>query len=237
MWDNAPIPAPQNAAAMVAPFWDDLKYSSYSSMGPRIYYHHDNTNGRFIIAYDNAWADEVYRYQTFEIIILDRVAWPTETGDNEIIFQYLDVNNPYSTSIGICSHDRRDGIQYLFNNSYSDGAATLIDGRAIKFTTGSTYTTDAKDIDIVPGDFSLSQSYPNPFNASTTIEFSLPTAENVKLEIFNLLGQRVETIVDSRLDAGVHKVLWNADNRSSGMYFYRLTAGEFQKTERMTLLK
>jgi len=237
VWDNAPIPAPQNAAAMVAPFWDDLKYSSYSSMGPRIYYHHDDTNGRFIIAYDNAWADEVYRYQTFEIIILDRLAWPTETGDNEIIFQYLDVNNPYSASVGICSPDRRDGLEYLFNNRYADGAATLADGRAIKFTTGSTYSTDVKEKNIIPEDFSLSQSYPNPFNASVTIEFSIPTSENVRLEVFNLLGQKVETIIDSRLDAGIHKVLWNAGSRSSGMYFYRLSAGDFEETKRMTLLK
>jgi hypothetical protein len=147
------------------------------------------------------------------------------------------VNNPYSTSIGICSHDRRDGIQYLFNNIYSDGAATLTDGRAMKFTTGSTYTTGVKNISMVPEDFSLSQSYPNPFNASATIEFSLPASENVKLDIFNLLGQKVENLIDSRMDAGIHKVIWNAENQSSGMYFYRLTAGEFEKTKRMTLLK
>ncbi len=236
-WNNTPIPAPQNAAAMIAPFWDDLKYSSYSSMGPRIYYHHDNTNGYFIVAYDNAWADDVYRYETFEIIILDNTVWPSETGDNEIIIQYFDVNNPYSTSVGICSPDRRDGIQYLFNNSYAAGAASLADGRALKFTTGSTYNTDVKKGGNIPADFALSQSYPNPFNAVATIEFSIPTSGNVRLEIFNLLGQSMETLIDGRLDAGTHRISWNADDRASGIYFYKLSAGEFEETRRMTLLK
>lgn len=236
-WHNTPIPAPQNAGAMIAPFWDDLKYSSYSNMGPRIYYHHDDTGGYFIIGYDNAWADDVYRYQTFEIIILDRQAWPTETGDNEIIFQYLDVNNPYSASVGICSPDRRVGLEYLFNNRYSDGAAALADGRAIKFTTGSTYNTDIENRNSIPGAFSLSQSYPNPFNAAVTIEFCIAVSEDVRLEIFNLLGQSVETLVDGKLDAGTHRISWNAAGQSSGIYFYKLTSRGFEETRRMTLLK
>ena len=165
------------------------------------------------------------------------MVWPTETGDNEIIFQYLDVNNPYSASVGICSHDRRDGIQYLFNNIYSDGAATLADGRAIKFTTGSTYNTDIENGNSIPEDFLLSQSYPNPFNAGVTIEFSVPTSEDIRLEVFNLLGQSVETLIDSRLDAGTHRISWNAGEQSSGIYFYKLTAGDFEETKRMTLLK
>jgi len=236
-WHNTPIPAPQTASAMIAAFWDDLKYSSYSSMGPRIYYHHDEANGRFIILYDNAWADDVYRYQTFEIVFLNQYDWPTETGDNDIIIQYLDVNNPYSATVGICSPDRADGIEYLFDNSYADGAAPLVDGRAIKFTTGSLYYTGAEDGGMVPGGFSLSQNYPNPFNAVSAIEFSLPEAENAKIEVFNLLGQKVETLIDSRLDAGTHTVYWNAGGQSSGVYFYKLTAGEFEDIKRMTLLK
>jgi hypothetical protein len=236
-WHNTPIPAPQTASAMIAAFWDDLKYSSYSSLGPRIYYHHDDINGRFIIVYDNAWADDVYRYETFEIIFLDDYSWPTETGDSEIILQYYDVNNPYSATVGICSPDRTDGIQYLFNNIYADGAASLVDQRAIKFTTGSLYTTDVADNGPVPSEFSLSQSYPNPFNSTAAIEFNIPVTENVKLEIFNLLGQKVETVVDSRLDAGNHTVYWNAGGQSSGVYFYKLTAGSFEDIKRMTLLK
>ena len=220
---NFNTPKPKNTAAM--------------SMGPRIYYHHDDANGRFIILYDNAWADDVYRYQTFEIVFLNQYDWPTQTGDNDIIIQYYDVNNPYSATVGICSPDRADGIEYLFDNSYTDGAAPLVDGRAIKFTTGSLYTTDVKDGGMVPEGFSLSQNYPNPFNAVSAIEFSMPEAENVKIEVFNLLGQKVETLVDSWLDAGTHTVYWNAGKQSSGVYFYKLTAGEFEDIKRMTLLK
>ena len=108
---------------------------------------------------------------------------------------------------------------------------------AIKFTTGSLYITDIQNSSVIPEDFSLSQSYPNPFNAAATIEFSIPVSEDVRLEIFNLLGQKVETIVDSKLNAGIHSVSWNADGCPSGVYFYKLTAGGFQETRRMTLLK
>ena len=236
-WHNTPIPAPQNAKAMIAPLWDDLKYSYSSSMGPRIYYHYDEVNGQYVLGYNNAWDDDISQYQTFEIIIRDNAFWPSVTGDNEILFQYYDINNPYSATVGIGSPDMRDGIQYLFNNSYTQGAANLVDGRAIKFTTGSAYNTGVDTGGDIPRDFSLSQSYPNPFNASVTIEFSIPNSGDVRLEVFNLLGQSVKTLVDGRIEAGTHRISWNAGDQASGMYFYKLTAGNYEETKRMTLLK
>jgi hypothetical protein len=88
-----------------------------------------------------------------------------------------------------------------------------------------------------PRAFSLSQNYPNPFNAITDIEFSLPAQADVRLEIFNMLGQKVATMVDGVLPAGYHTASWNATNEASGVYFYRLTAGGLAKTNQMTLLK
>ena len=83
----------------------------------------------------------------------------------------------------------------------------------------------------------LVSSYPNPFNAKTTIEFGIPKSGHVNLRIYNLLGQEVATIVDGQLVAGDHSVIWDASNYSSGIYFYRLTAGGKVITKRMTLLK
>ncbi len=231
-WYNAPIPAPQNAPAMVAPFWDDFKEYNL-----RVYYNHDLENSRFVIGWYNAYDDDVHRDQTFEIIILDRTAWPTATGDNEIIFQYALVNSPYSSSVGICSPDQCTGIEYLFNGNYADGAATLSNTRAIKFTTGSLYQTDIDEGRELPESFSLSQNYPNPFNVSTLIDFSIPGADYVKLEVFNILGQKIATLVDNHLEAGFHRIVWKADDMRSGVYFYRLETTNLTETKRMMLLK
>jgi hypothetical protein len=92
-------------------------------------------------------------------------------------------------------------------------------------------------IENLPRAFSLSQNYPNPFNAGTAISFDLPQGCNVTLTIFNLLGQLVGEPVNDYLEAGVHTIVWNPGNLSSGMYFYRLQAGSFNSLKKMTLLK
>lgn len=88
-----------------------------------------------------------------------------------------------------------------------------------------------------PCDFSLSQNYPNPFNAVTTIHYQLPVDSDVRLQICNVLGQKVATIVDKRQQAGYRSVVWDASGVSSGIYFYRLTAQDFTETRRMMLVK
>ena len=88
-----------------------------------------------------------------------------------------------------------------------------------------------------PSEYALSSNYPNPFNASTQIEFDLVKSGNVRVEVFNLLGQKVETLVDGHKNSGHHSITWDASNYSSGIYFYKLTAGDFTQTKRMTLLK
>jgi len=231
-WLNTPIPAPQNAAAMIAPFWDD-----FVQYNLRVYYNHDIDNSRFVIGWNNAYDEDVYRNQTFEIIILDTAVWPTLTGDNEIIFQYNNIGSVYSTSVGICSPDRRYGIGYIFDDDYAAGAATLVNSRAIKFTTGSDYLTDSDDRAEIPSEFRLAQNYPNPFNASTLIEFALPEGGPVSLQVFNILGQKVATLVDRSYDAGIHQAVWQAADVPSGLYFYRLTAPGADLTKRMTLIK
>lgn len=88
-----------------------------------------------------------------------------------------------------------------------------------------------------PSDFVLNGNYPNPFNARTNIRFELPVDSDVKLEVYNMLGQRVEILVDGTMTAGYHTVVWNAADYSSGIYFYKLTAGDRVFSRRMTLTK
>jgi len=80
-------------------------------------------------------------------------------------------------------------------------------------------------------------NFPNPFNPTTEISFSLPNASDVKLEVYNVMGQRVTTLADRFMEAGEHTVQWDAGSFSSGVYFYRLEAGEFVETKKMVLLK
>ena len=88
-----------------------------------------------------------------------------------------------------------------------------------------------------PKEFKLEQNYPNPFNPTTTIQFAVPSVSDVKLEVFNILGQKVASLVNRRMEAGVHTVNFNAANLSSGVYFYRLQAGNFVQTKKMMLVK
>ena len=89
----------------------------------------------------------------------------------------------------------------------------------------------------LPGSFSISQNYPNPFNPSTTIDYSLPSAVHVQLKIYNLFGQEVRLLIDGVQHAGYHQVVFTASNLPSGIYVYRLLAGRYSGTGRMSLVK
>ena len=84
---------------------------------------------------------------------------------------------------------------------------------------------------------SLAQNYPNPFNATTNISFNLAEASNVSLNVYDITGRLVTTLVDGQMDAGSHVVAWDASNVSSGVYFYKLAAGAYTATKSMNLLK
>ncbi|MEX0845385.1 MAG: T9SS type A sorting domain-containing protein [Balneolaceae bacterium] len=88
-----------------------------------------------------------------------------------------------------------------------------------------------------PSVFSLAQNYPNPFNPTTMISFNLPVNSEVRLEVFDLLGRKVATLVDERMQAGSHEIQFNAQNLSSGVYFYQLKTELTSLTKKMLLLK
>lgn len=94
----------------------------------------------------------------------------------------------------------------------------------------------------LPVAFSLEQNYPNPFNPTTQIEFALPQQSFVRLEIINIAGQRVKTVLSGQFPAGVHTAVWDGSTddgvaAASGVYFYRLTAGDYQSTRKMVLTR
>ena len=85
--------------------------------------------------------------------------------------------------------------------------------------------------------FDLRQNYPNPFNPSTVITYQLPSSASVSLRVFDVLGRKVETLVSGRQSAGIHSVAFTASSLPSGVYFYRLQAGEYHDTKKCLLLK
>jgi len=89
----------------------------------------------------------------------------------------------------------------------------------------------------IPVNYGLSQNYPNPFNPSTNIKYALSQASHVSLSVFNTLGQRVALIMDGKQEAGYHEVNFDASRLTSGVYFYRLQAGEYNETKKLILMK
>ncbi len=89
----------------------------------------------------------------------------------------------------------------------------------------------------VPGSFWIGQNYPNPFNPTTTIRYGLPKAARVELALYDPTGRRVALLVDEDQAAGVQEVTLRADDLASGVYFYRLVAGDYRETRKMLLVK
>ena len=120
-----------------------------------------------------------------------------------------------------------DGPAFGLLAVFADGSTVLLPAAA----------TSSEPMVDLPKTFRLEQNYPNPFNPTTRIEFSIPETSNVTLEVFNIQGQRVATLVDGTRDAGVHTVNFDAANLASGVYLYRIQAGDFTKVNKMMLVK
>jgi len=88
-----------------------------------------------------------------------------------------------------------------------------------------------------PTTFALWQNYPNPFNPSTNVRYELPTSSDVRLSVYDLLGREVSVLVNERKEAGVHQVTFDASDLASGVYFYRLQAGDFVQTHKLCLVR
>jgi hypothetical protein len=101
-------------------------------------------------------------------------------------------------------------------------------------------TTDVEDYgnkDSAPVNYGLFQNYPNPFNPTTTITFALGKSDRTTIQVFNVMGQLVETLIDGKLEAGIHQVVFQAEKLNSGIYYYSIHSGDFTQVREMVLLK
>ncbi|NWG28303.1 MAG: T9SS type A sorting domain-containing protein [Ignavibacteriaceae bacterium] len=242
---NFPLPKLDDIKNMVCPFWDDL-FSTYPNETGKIYYFNDAANHRFVIEWDKVkHATDTLSTETFQVLLLDPVYYPTQTGDGEIIFQYKIVEEAGGNTVGIEDNTETIALQYVFDDIYSTTATELRNNYAIKFTTNSPTIVSVNEDDEVsgiPDNYILEQNYPNPFNPETHISYSIPEQAFVKLCIYDINGILVRTLYEGDLSAGRYHTVWNGENSSgfkvgSGVYFYRIQANSFVQTRKMILLK
>ena len=175
----------------------------------------------------------------------DSVRWTWIGGINYHTIA-ADISSPKQWNSGT---NNNPGFEFVLQFTSADGLgpfpySCLVHPLEMVDTIFVTVATDVND-DLpqeLPDRYSISQNYPNPFNLSTTIRYTIPTRSTVTIFIYNIMGQKVNTIVDETKRAGSHTAYWDGTDKagkvvSTGVYFYRLHAGDFVETKRMLLLK
>jgi hypothetical protein len=137
----------------------------------------------------------------------------------------------YSLRIGSTYPYQQDETGFYFTKEEGIAPATVGD-----WNVWETYEKAVAEANL-PSEFGLLQNHPNPFNSKTVIRYQLPVKSNVKLEVYNLLGQKVAILADGEEKPGYKSVVWDCTEVASGMYFYKLSAGDFTETRRMMLVK
>jgi len=179
--------------------------------------------------------------------------FPQEGGYNEFIRYTSGGGNPYTgpfeggthvwadtiqwsrVVVDVSGHEGPFRIRFRFGSDAVVGLeGWYVDDVAIVGLPPSGFAANSNPI---PSEFSLGQNYPNPFNPVTSIPYSLRESAHVTLTLYNVLGQKVATLVDQRQDAGYHRAVFDAASFSSGIYFFELKAGSFSRTRKMVLLK
>ena len=148
-------------------------------------------------------------------------------------------NNVYKTTNGglnwVRNFPRTGSLNGLFMTS-EDTCYIVGDNGAILRTTANVFGIRQLG-NVIPEKYNLYQSYPNPFNPKVTIKFDIAENSDVKLVIYDLLGREITTLVSDKLNSGIYQIEWNASNYTSGIYFYRLKAGDYSSAKKMILVK
>ncbi len=249
-FNNLYIPAALGPYAMLAPYWDDLKgmktgAETYNDM--RICNWYDAVNTRFIVEWNDAYSQYTIESPTPSLEKFQIILYPISNSDGEVVYQYHTIDNPALSSnyctVGIENHLQNDGLTYTFANIYPVTAAPLQSGLAVKFTKSppDNYVANEDYIQsLLP--FSINQNTPNPFNPETSISFNMIKKGSVSLEIYNLKGQKIRTLINTDMVKGQHQIVWNGKNdygmdSGSGVYLYKMTSGSYSQTKKMILMR
>jgi hypothetical protein len=192
-------------------WWKEYSDETHTQDG---IYFSDNGGSSFTKVYDLSGGSTTWQQINLDVDNLCSTYGLNLTGTFVIKFQQYD-NYPISSD-GFCFDD----ISVTGSASASSSGPHVFNGQGV-----------------LPTEFALSQNYPNPFNPLTRIAFALPKASQVRLVIFNILGEKVKILADGYLEAGEYSYEWDASNVPSGIYLYRLTADEFTSSKKMVLMK
>jgi subtilisin family serine protease len=231
---NAPIPYPGGPKNLIAPFWDDLDPGQNGD----IYQYYDEENHRWILEfYQVAHHDEPSMgYETFQVILYDPLYHPTETGDGEIVFQYLEVGDYSSCTVGIENQDENDGIQMIYNGGTPSTATTIGEGRAIKFTTDPPLVLSEDHTGLILRNYTLGIN-PSIIRNSTTIKLYIPKESMIHLKVYDVQGRRISEILRGRVTVGEHVIPWNTDKLRNGIYFIRLESNGRSLTKKVVVIR
>ncbi len=184
-------------------------------------------------------------YQTFKQLLLSNgnlaTAYQVEPGKARFIFVSGSLYNGDINPGNITFRFNKGIVEAsTIHTSYKINDGAELQGPDIKLSSNGITSVDNQNI--IPVKYDVSQNYPNPFNPSTIIRYSIPLTSLVTLKIYNILGQEVKTLVNSERTPGIYNVQWNGDDNfgrkvSSGIYIYRVIAGNFVQVKKMILLK
>ena len=153
-------------------------------------------------------------------------AFAGETSNIKRGTMYVDYNSPfdgiYTDNISTAADSTQEaGIWFVAHDSFK----------------GIISSSPVNVADDAPAAYAIEQNSPNPFNPSTTINFTIPDAAHVSIDVYNAAGQKIDTVADNYMSTGSHSVSWDASGFSAGVYFYTVRSGDFSRTMKMTLLK
>jgi len=167
------------------------------------------------------------------------LSWSTATETNNQGFEVQRSNGNEFFTVGFVSGNGT--TTELKNYSYLDRNVEVGSYsyrlKQVDFDGTFSYSSEINVDVAAPVQFELSQNYPNPFNPNTTIKFTIPESSIVNLKVFNALGEEVKSLLNQNMEAGTHTITFDATDINSGIYFYRLEAGQFSDVRKMTLLK
>ena len=154
-------------------------------------------------------------------------------GTNGAILYTTNGGTNWNSQIG----GTKEGLFSVHFNDNNTGWTVGDSGTILKTTNGGVSFVEEQEIDEIATNYSLTNNYPNPFNPSTKIKYSVPKSSNVVIKVFDILGKEIETLVNEEKQTGTYEITWCAENLPSGIYFYRIQAGDFVETKKMILLK
>jgi hypothetical protein len=239
---NTGIPASGGPRAMIAAFWDDLDPSLYGD----IYQYDDAANHRWILEFkDVAHYGAVGLRETFQVMLLDPLYYPTPTGDGEVLVQYLNGMAQTGATFGIENYAETVGIQYYFDGLYHSWAVPVTDSFALLYTTYSPDYVGVEEHDRVgglPGRTLLGAMMPNPFSRELGISYQVASRVRVRVLVYDALGRVVCGLVDAVNEPGYYTVSWRGHDDQgrhvpAGVYFVKFQTDDYQHVQKAVLLK